>query len=172
MSTELDVNSLLAEFNLPNVSKENLPVLPTTAEIDKKIEEENLSVEQITRRNIERTNRILDKAENQINISGEISAKMLEAVAKLADTISTSSEILSGIELTNKTFEFKERGLDLREFEIKERIKLKQDTGPEQFTQNNQIIVTDRESLLDFLNTNVHNKKQKAIHLEQEINGD
>jgi methyl-accepting chemotaxis protein len=166
--TELDISALLNEFSLPNISKENLPV---PVEVPKTPAEG--SVEEITRRNIERANRLLDRVEQDFNSGADVSAKMIEATSKLIDSVSTASEILSAIEISDKTFEFKEKGLDLRKYEFEAKLAAKQQEkpdAPEQLTQNINFFTGSHEDIMSLIKKAV--KVPNHIQQLQEIEND
>lgn len=166
-NSELDLEGLLKEFDLPDVHTQNAN-LPAPLPIPKDAEPGD--VEDITRHNVARANRFLDMMERELVAGWKYDAKTMEAASKLIDSISTASEILSSIELTEKTLDFKERSLDLRKYEFDAKMQQKLDKGevPEHLTQNMNFFVGSREDVMDLIRETT-NKQPQSMRLVQDI---
>lgn len=160
---ELNLDNLLKEFDLPPAEVKHVPLpVSVTSEEDERKEIENQgNVEDITRKNIARLTRAGVLLEREL-LNGNCSPKMFEALAKLADSMTSAAQVLAGQELTNLTFETRNRTIDLKEWELKERFRLKEEgkdnNGP---VTNVNAVFTDRESLLDAILRGVNGKAAK-----------
>lgn len=163
MSNESTISfeSLLEEFDLPQVeeTKELAPKEQVPLEIQVEVPEE--SVEELTRKNIARSNRLLDMLEiNLMENKDKPHPRNFEVAAKLIDSISTASNILTGIEITKQTFDLKERTLDLRKYEFDAKMASKDSKqNPESLTQNMNFFVGSREDIMALIKeTGITNK--------------
>lgn len=154
MSTEIDIKKLEEEFNLTpeNAQIEAKKQISLMRDAVKKAEEdiESLTPDQILRNNIDRANGFLDVAEKMLS-GGSFSANLIEACASLISQITAATNVLMAAEFNEQTFSIKERSLDLKELEIKLKNEKSDEKGVTNNTTNNNILVTDRESLLKMI---------------------
>jgi len=105
--------------------------------------------------NIDRANRLLDKIEGEIENGG--SARMYEVSAQMINAVTTASSSIVGSNVHMDELEYKNKVLELKEREvaIKEALGVKK-TSESQITNN--LIVADRESLLNIINDKKENQ--------------
>lgn len=140
----IDRVSLEDEFNLQaqeiitDIQNANGSITPTIDNPDKYVEN-----------NIDRANKILDKVLEEMD-NGGFTPRLAEVGALLANSVTIAYEKILSKKATESSIKIKKRMLELkeRELDIKERALT---------TQNNiisgNIIVSDRESMLKFLNS-------------------
>lgn len=97
--------------------------------------------------NIERANRLLDKAEDSLETGG-IDNRRLEVMSQLINAITTASSSIMGESYNQQVLENKTRELDIKEQQVLLKQTIKGE--PAQVTQNN-LIVTNREDLLKMI---------------------
>ena len=148
MSVDLNFDELEKEFNLQKVEKQITEMKNVLSEY-----EDLEDADDIIKFNIKRANRLLDLAES--NMSSDFNSRVLEACSKLIGEITVAANSLMTYEFQNQNIDLKERTLDLREFEVKLKSEQRQElpSGNQQNIQNN-IVLTDRESLLQLFNNN------------------
>ena len=116
------------------------------------LESDETSTDTILLENIERANRLLDKLEVAIE-KGDTSARLFEVAATLMNTISqaTAGIVGAGNDIQKNEMQMRIVSLKEKEFELKKMLqnkKINSDTTP---VTNNNILVTDRESLLKMI---------------------
>jgi len=107
--------------------------------------EEKQSPEDILRTNIDNANAVLNKALESINNTRSIGPRMLEAVARVVDSVTAAAEKLIGAGFDLESLLLKERLIMLKEKEMM--LKSQKDDAPKTLNQQN-IIVSNREDLL------------------------
>lgn len=155
--TDIDRNALNALFNIETDDIEEIPIT-TFKEVLKKakeIEDPNNVLTSV----IEKAGTFLDMIERE-SVNGGMSARYMEVASTLINTIVTAANSIATVnsmylenELKKVRIDQKDRELDQKdkELEIKEfYYKNKQIEGGAIKNQNN-ILVTDRESILKFL---------------------
>lgn len=149
MGTEFNLEALEQEFNL-NPEEKITQEIQTMRDRLHNINDD-VTVDQFIRINIDRANSLLDLAENRLQV--DFSARTLEACGKLIAEVTTAVNALSTVEFQNQTFGLRERTLDLKELEIQIKADKNKDVNvlPEasQVTQN--ILCTSREDLLSLM---------------------
>lgn len=148
--TNLNRNRLQEEFNLdPNEIERE------AEEITKKINED--PVESL-KENIARANFIADYVEREI-ANGNLSARMVEVLGQIINSITNANKEIIGSFYGHRYLQLREKMLELKSREID--IKEQKNRRP----TNQNIIVTDRESVLKMLEDNrqekQENKKEK-----------
>jgi len=114
--------------------------------------EDQGDVDKILRLNIERANFLLDLAEQEF-ANGALNARTLEACARIMSEVTNAANSLKNIEIQKQNLDLKERTLDLKDFEVKAKVSQSKDSGNNAITNvtQNNVVVTDRESLLKML---------------------
>ena len=107
---------------------------------------------EVLKSNIERANAFLDKIE-ECEDFGVVpkggTARMFEVASTLINSITTAAASMMSLTFGNQDSEYKNKVLTLKELEINAKIAGK---SPQQsLTQNNNIILTDRNALLELL---------------------
>lgn len=149
MVSELDFKSLEQEFDLVPVENKNVDEIR-----DREIALDNQGdADNIIRLNIERANFFLDLAEQEFQ-NGAVNARTLEACSRLISEVTNAANSLKNIEIQKQTLDLKERTLDLKDFEIKNKLSKDNSGGSLTNITNNNVVVTDRESLLKMLSDN------------------
>jgi hypothetical protein len=140
-------NSLCEEFSIEESKK-------TITDIKERMKnaEQYSEPNDVLKLNIERAERLLDKIEEEA--IEDFSPRLLEVAGKLIDCITTAANSLISndvsLEVTNQKAQF----LDLKKLELdfkKSKYEAKSIEGGNVSNTQNNIIVSDRESLLDFL---------------------
>jgi hypothetical protein len=103
--------------------------------------------DQIIVGNIDRANRILDRVENSIG-TGAFTAAMVEAAAKLIESITSAANSITGISFNAEVVRQKDRDLDRKEKELAIKGLVK---GAENVTINNNQLIMNREDLLKMI---------------------
>lgn len=106
----------------------------------------------ILQSNIERASALLDRLEEEMD-NGVVpkggTARMFEVASTLINSITTAAASMMSLTFGNQDSEYKNKVLTLKELEINAKIAGK---SPQQsLTQNNNIILTDRNALLELL---------------------
>lgn len=143
-------NSLADTFNVDDVQGEIREMRDRLA-----VAESLDDPSQIIKLNIERANHLLDTCEEQIAM-GNFSARLLEVCGKLISEVTSAANSLVAVDVQSQTLNIKEKHLELKEFEFQ--LKSEKNSNSElpegsTITQNN-IVVADRESVLDIINNN------------------
>jgi hypothetical protein len=154
---QLNTNSLDILFNVDRTSKSiAIPdqVINTDTQLQEieKLREEikvlaknaHPDADTILHQNIERANRILDKAEESF-LTGGLDNRRIEVMAGLINAITTASSSIMGESYNQQVLEHKSRELDIKEQQVALKDTLK--GGGRSITQNN-IIISSREDLL------------------------
>jgi regulator of PEP synthase PpsR (kinase-PPPase family) len=138
---DLNRRQLEEEFNIDRVENRPVPYVPMDDKEDP---------DEIIRANIERANRILDQVEDEM-LNGSFSARLVEVAAKCMDTITNAVSQLQSTSYNSDYLLLKNRMVELKENELQYKIK-NLDKPQQQKIGSQNIIFTDRESLLKALN--------------------
>lgn len=165
----IDRNSLASEFNIEDEIEEFISeVNNTTGDTNPTINNPDKYVEN----NITKANKLLDKvlAESE---NGNFSPRMAEVGALLINTVNIAYEKILSKKLGESSLQIKRNMLKLKERELKYKEKMLE--RPQ--NQQNNLIITDRESMLKFLNGgNVATPKvlenKNIIDVKEEKDGD
>ena len=117
------------------------------AELDK-LRDDLPDADQIITDNIARANRILDRVEDTIG-TGAFTAAMIEAAAKLLDSVTSAANSITGISFNAEVIRQKDRDLDRKEKELLVKGLVK---GADNVTINNNNLTMNREDLLKLIN--------------------
>jgi hypothetical protein len=119
---------------------------------------DNSDPDDIIHQNIERANRLLDIIETNVT-KGKSSNRTFEVAGQLITAVTAAAASISGMGYNQQVLDQKSRDLERKEKELDLKRTIKTATGnPDEtgdvknLTQNN-LIFTDRESLLSFINT-------------------
>jgi hypothetical protein len=137
---DLNRRQLEEEFNMDRVDNQPITLLPLDDKEDP---------DEIIRANIERANRILDQVEDEM-LNGNFSARLVEVAAKCMDTITNAVSQIQSTGYNSDYLQLKNRMVELKENELQ--YKIKNLDKPQQKIGSQNIIFTDRESLLKALN--------------------
>lgn len=138
---ELNRISLSEEFDIENLENQVIDFpISNEGEDDPDI---------IIKENIERANRILDQVEEELT-NGNFSARLVEVAAKVLDSVTNAASQIQSTSYNNDYLQLKERMLLLKKSELD--YKVKNLRRPNVANQN--IIFTDRESILKALRNN------------------
>lgn len=151
---ELDREKLSEEFDIIDV-KNTIHDINTCESDD------------LLKNNIDRANRILDRMEYEME-NGNFSARMAEVTSQLINAVTTAISQNFTNNYNISYLQLRDNIVKLKEIELKH--KLSYGKGPKTLNQN--IIVTDRESLLKFLKGESDIKQLKDIRKEGENGGD
>lgn len=158
MGSELDFSSLEKSFDLNSLidddhSQNNeLCIFNKSEKTKDELIENQGDSEKILRMNIDRANTFLDLVEAEFSKGGAFNSKMLEAASRLISEVTNAGNALKGLEIQDQTIDIKQKTLDLKEFEIKNRIEKgaeREQKNVTNNTTNNTVVLTDRESLLN-----------------------
>lgn len=116
------------------------------SEIQAIVSQESIDSDAILHRNIERANRILDKAEEEI-LNGAGNARFLEVVSQLINSVTSAATAIAGGGYNQQLLERKDKELEIKEQALLLKQTIKEGTGGNTITNNN-LIVTSREELL------------------------
>ena len=123
---------------------------------------------EVLRMNIERANTLLDRLEEEIDNPtstprGGI-ARLMEVASTLINTVTTAANSMMSLTFNEQDVAYKDKVLTLKESEldIKRLVANKQPTQGA-LTQNNQIVLTNRNDLLDLL------RKPEPVAIETQI---
>ena len=97
--------------------------------------------------NIARANRILDRVELSIG-TGAFTATMIEAAAKLIESVTSAANSITGIGFNAEVIRQKDRELDRKEKELTIKGLVK---GAENVTINNNQLIMNREDLMKMI---------------------
>jgi len=103
--------------------------------------------DQIIVDNIARANRILDRVESCIG-TGAFTATMIEAAAKLIESVTSAANSITGISFNAEVIRQKDRELDRKEKELTIKGLVK---GAENVTINNNQLIMNREDLMKMI---------------------
>ena len=150
---QINNNKLQNAFNI--IPSSSLPpTLPSEKELALEtkdiVEDLKDDPDDIIYTNIDRANRMLDRIEEEVENAG--SARMFEVAAQLINAITQASSSIVGTNQHADELEYKQRILDLKEREVA--VKEAIGTNNSSTKTVNNMIVTDRESLLQMINDN------------------
>ena len=150
---QINNNKLQQAFNI-TPSSSLPPTLPSEKELALSSKEVVADLkddpDDIIYTNIDRANRMLDRIEEEVESQG--SARMFEVAAQLINAITQASSSIVGTSQHADELEYKQRILDLKEREVA--VKEAIGTSKNDPKTVNNMIVTDRESLLKMINDN------------------
>jgi hypothetical protein len=156
MSIKLDLDNLMEEFNLPNPSIEEIPVIDVPNVID--IQPTDIEdPDRLIATNISKANALLDHVIKEID-NGNFSPRMVEVAGQLINAINGSTSQLYTKSFNSATIKLKYDQLRLKERQI----GLLEKVGN---VTNQNIIITDREHILRMLKDASEQPKQ----IEQKI---
>jgi hypothetical protein len=137
---ELNRNKLENVFDMESIEtiESDISALPMADED---------SADEIIKTNIVRANRILDTVEEEMD-NGNFSARMVEVASKLIDSVTSAASQIQNNTYNNEYLLLREKLVELKRIETERKVSLA--TGGN--TTNQNIIVTDRQSILDILN--------------------
>lgn len=120
------------------------------------INDEMLNTNEFLQRNYNSAINILQKVEEEME-NGVFNDRLVNAAASLINTITTICNSMASSYISIETLDLKKESLDLkrREVEIKEAIKSASNGNKTQIQTQNNMIVTDRESILKMINSGV-----------------
>lgn len=118
----------------------------------------------ILQHNIDRANRILDIAEEEMS-RGNFAARTVEVCGQLINAVTTAVNSIMGDGYKQEEIRQKDEALKLkeREIELKQVIKKTKEGGEGGNVTNNNLIVTDRETIMDMIknpNREIENSSQ------------
>ena len=157
----------MPELNMDNLEKNlglneyDTAIVTPKSEIDTFMETvPGIDEDAIINQNIERANRVLDRIEDEMD-RGNFNARMVEVFSKLIDSVTTAASQIQSSSYNNDYLVLKQKLAELKEMEVKHKVKglIK---GNTQIDTQQNIIVTDRESILEIIKGN----KNKDIELE------
>ena len=144
----MDIESLEKSFNLDDVKFE-VKALKDRIKNLEACEDPT----QILQANIARANLLLDRLEDSID-AGETPkggvARIVEVAGQLINSVTTAASTMMTLTFSDRDAEYKDKILSLKELEVQAKIAGK--STPQAITQNNTLILTDRNSLLEALN--------------------
>lgn len=158
----INVSSLEKEFNLSKKQQNQLnqveEMRDTLKEEEKKVRESKEDPDDILYKNIQRANNLLDTLQENIS-NGNSEPRMFEVAGQLINAITTASSSIVGVTQHDDDMEYKQKWLEFKEKElaVKQAAKAVKGGGKEGIEggyQQNNIIVSDRESLIQFLKSN------------------
>jgi len=139
---DIDRNGLSEEFNLDTSNR--VEVLDDNSfEIEW---EDSEDPKQMLDNNIERANRILDQVEEEIS-NGNFSARLVEVAGQIINAITNSTKEIISDNNYKKYLQIREKMVSLQKEKLKIlENKLKKSSG-------NTLVITDRESILNIINS-------------------
>lgn len=137
---EIDRDQLSEEFDIDNVESE-------VKEMVEQIDSSGNDVEYVLAQNINRANRILDRIEHEIN-NGNFSARISEVASQLVNSVTGAASQISSGRYNTEYLQLRRSVVELEKMKLG--LKYDNDAGKANVTNQN-IIVTDRESLLKLL---------------------
>jgi hypothetical protein len=161
---DLDLDALAQEFNI-DVDNTLEDLHATQIDVDViNNDNETINPDVILSKNINKANALLDRIIIEINNSGmnarlgEVAGQLLNVINQSVNQIYSKNSDYLGLRIKKKMVELKEREVKLKELTTSKQ--------PDQYNQNN-IILTDRETLLKMLKEN-----KKEIKLLEESKGE
>lgn len=158
----------MPELNMDNLEKNlglneyDTAIVTPKSEIDTFMETvPGIDEDAIINQNIERANRVLDRIEDEMD-RGNFNARMVEVFSKLIDSVTTAASQIQSSSYNNDYLVLKQKLAELKEMEVKHKVQglIK---GNTQIDTQQNIIVTDRESILEIIKGN----KNKGIELDE-----
>lgn len=150
----LNRNGLADEFNIENIETEVKQMVKQFNESD------HANIEEILVQNVNRANRVLDRIEHEIN-NGNFNARISEVASQLINSVTNAASQISSDRYNTNYLQIRKSIVQLE----KMKLDLKRgESGNSKITSQN-IIVTDRESLLNLLKENkqIEQSNQKMI---------
>lgn len=161
---DLDLDALAQEFNI-DVDNTLEDLHATQIDVDTiNNDNETINPDVILSKNINKANALLDRIIIEINNSGmnarlgEVAGQLLNVINQSVNQIYSKNSDYMGLRIKKKMVELKEREVKLKELTTSKQ--------PNQYNQNN-IILTDRETLLKMLKEN--KKEIKLLENEGDI---
>ena len=144
------IDSLENEFNIQEVRSEVATLRDRIKNLDSYSDPN-----EVLKQNIDRANALLDRLENEIDNPTSMPrggiARLIEVSATMINAITTAANSMMSMTFNDQDNEYKSKVLTLKESELKIK-KLAANKQPQgALTQNNQIILTSRNDLLDLL---------------------
>jgi hypothetical protein len=147
---EINIDALAEEFNLDSqdASFDDCQINVNSLTADKPMDPD-----EVLSTNVNKANAILDRVIIEINRSGmtprlgEVASQLISTINQAVSQVYTKSNELDGILLRKRLVELREREVIVKE-------KLSQLTSNSDGTVNNNLIVTDRETVLRLLKEN------------------
>ena len=148
--SNFDIDSLEKQFNLDEIKYEASKMRSRIKNLTE-FEDPN----SILQSNIERASAMLDRLEEAIDNGEGMGkggiARLMEVAAKLIDSITTASSTMMSMTFNAQDVEYKEKVLSLKELEVQAKIAGQSPKALAQNMTQNNIVLTDRNSLLDLL---------------------
>jgi hypothetical protein len=138
---------------MPNLNRD---VLSDAFDIDtierevKELPDDEKGTDEIIRDNINRANRILDDVEYELG-HGNLEARMVEVASKLIDSVTNAASQIQNNTYNEEYLLLREKLVYLKQLETESKVKLASGGNQQGTTTNQNIIVTDRQSILDIL---------------------
>jgi hypothetical protein len=139
---DLNRRQLEEEFNMDRIENQPVTYMPLDDKEDP---------DEIIRANIERANNILDRVEEEMT-NGNFSARLVEVAAKCMEAITNAVSQIQSTGYNLDYLQLKSRMVELKENELQ--YKIKNLDKPKQNVGSQNIIFTDRETLLKALKNN------------------
>jgi len=134
---ELNRTKLSEAFDIDSIEREV-----------KELPDGQKDTDEIIRDNIDRANTILDDVQYEMG-NGNFSARMVEVAAKLIDSVTGAASQIQSNTYNEEYLLLREKLVYLKKLETESKVKLA--AGKEGSVTNQNIIVTDRQSILDIL---------------------
>ena len=138
------------------VSAMESEITDIVGDLERSEENDDGDVNNILKDNIDRANRILNKVENVID-NGTLNARLVEAAGLLINSVTNSASQIQTGGYNIKYLQLRKKLVGLKELEIKTKKKLPD--GSKEGTGGNKIILTDRETILKFLDNPTNQKE-------------
>lgn len=156
---EINRDQLSEEFDIDNVESE---VKEMVKQFD---ESEEANVEEILLQNVNRANRILDRIEHEID-NGNFSSRISEVASQLVNSVTNATAQISTDRYNTEYLQLRNSIVQLEKMKV--RLKENEKGVGKANVTNQNIIVTDRESLLKFLKGGKEEaKKLKPVEQKQ-----
>jgi hypothetical protein len=151
--TEINRDQLSDEFDIDNIETE---VKEMVKQFD---ESEEADVEEILLQNVNRANRVLDRIEHEIG-NGNFSSRISEVASQLINSVTNAATQISADRYNTDYLQLRRSIVQLEKMKLE--LKKNESSVGKANVTNQNIIVTDRESLLKFLK----GEKEKAKKLK------
>lgn len=161
---QINNNKLKSMFNmgepstLPPALASERELATTAGEIKDDLKDQRQDPDDIIYTTIDRANRLLDKLE--LDIENAASARMFEVAATLINSVTQAANSIIGTGQHADELEYKSRLLELKERET----AVKEALGTKGSKTVNNMIVTDRESLLKMISEDEPEKEVKEVN--------
>lgn len=120
--------------------------------------------EKILHDNIQRANRLLDTVESEVS-DGQINARLFEVAAQLINAITSATTSITGNIFHDQKHEYNMKMLEVKEREVAVKQAMTGGSMPSGSSTNN-LLVTDRESLLKLLKG--EGEEEKVVNSQPE----